>query len=252
MTRRPSGFRRRILIEPGPGRVTAELEDDWHRMAVSLLHCEGIILDVAADMKRWPWSSCPGALERLSDTFTGVALKDVARRGEKTANCTHLYDLAVFAAAHAHDSDVATYDVHVFDPVDGISHAELRRGGVMLLEWILADHRFTMPLCLAGRRLTEIGDWIATLDPSMREAARVLRWTAIMAFGRTMDIPDGSSAAQFPTGACYTFQPDKAATAIRLPGAWVDFSDSSAGPMGDRSDRFTEKRITPETVTAKE
>lgn len=235
------GFRRRILIEPERGRVTAELEDDWHRMVVSLVHADGVIVQVVADMKRWPWSSCPGAVERLSRTFTGVALADAARRGEKTANCTHLHDLALFAAAHAGDADAVAYDIHVSDIVETTSHAVLCRDGVMLLAWTLVDHRFTVPPDLAGRRLTEMGDWIATLDPNAREAARVLRWAAIMAFGRTMDIPGGSSAAQFPTGACYTFQPDKAATATRSPAAWIDFSESDAAPLNDRSRLFAEK-----------
>ena len=58
-------FRRRILIEPSPGHVTAELEDDWHRMIVTLFHDSGIVRAVQSDMKRWPWTTCRGAIAQL-------------------------------------------------------------------------------------------------------------------------------------------------------------------------------------------
>lgn len=39
------GYRRRILIEPDPGCVTAEVEDDYHRMVVTLRHADGNVTD---------------------------------------------------------------------------------------------------------------------------------------------------------------------------------------------------------------
>src|SRR6516165_1679127 len=125
------GYRRRILIEPaaGPGeiagerRVTAELEDDYHRMVVTLTHKDGAIIQVASEMKRSPWTLCPGAMAQLAETFTGVTLADVPKRGQKTANCTHLHDLAIFAASHADESAPVSYDIHVTDAVEGVRRA---------------------------------------------------------------------------------------------------------------------------------
>ena len=50
------GYRRRIVIEREPGSVTAELEDDYHRMVVTLRHADGIITGVESEMKRSPWT----------------------------------------------------------------------------------------------------------------------------------------------------------------------------------------------------
>ena len=56
------GYRRRIVIEPSPGAVTAELEDDYHRMVVTLRHDGEVITGVASKMKRSPWTTCEGAM----------------------------------------------------------------------------------------------------------------------------------------------------------------------------------------------
>ena len=234
----PPGYRRRILIEPTPGQVTAELEDDYHRMVVTLTHRDGVVTSVSSEMKRSPWTLCPGAMAELAVTFTGVPLAGFARRGEKTRNCTHLHDLALFAAAHAGEDRPTAYDILVTDPVAGVRVAHLARDGQPVLEWRLAGDVLQAPAELAGRGLFAMGDWIAAQDKAGAEAGRVLRWAAIIAHGRGMDMPAGSSAAAFPSGACYNFQPDRAAHSTRRPGADVDFSKPGNAPMADRAGAF--------------
>lgn len=231
-------FRRRILIEPSPGLVTAELEDDWHRMVVTLTHRDGIVVDVASEMKRWPWSTCRGAIAQLAETFTGSPLDEVARRGERTQNCTHLHDLALFAAAHAMETSAVAYDVTVSDPVDGRRVAELVRNGAPMFSWSQENDLFVEPSDLVGLRLNELGEWISTLDGDRREGARILRWATIMAYGRAMDIPEGLSATTFPGGACFTFQPGQARDAIRRPDVPRDLSVEGAAPLVDRAGMF--------------
>ncbi|TVV73346.1 DUF2889 domain-containing protein [Sphingomonas solaris] len=233
-----TGYRRRILIEPAPGCVVAELEDDYHRMVVTLEHADGIVRRVTSEMKRRPWTSCPGAMAMLERTFTGVALADVVRRGDKTINCTHLYDLALFAAAHAGEGAAIAYDIVVTDAVEGQRSARLSRNGVPLLEWRLEGDLFLAPPALAGTRMAALGEWIARQDRATAEAGRILRWAAILALGRAMAIPAGLSATVFPSGACYTFQPETAQGATRLAGADVDFSRPGAEPLGDRAAAF--------------
>ena len=238
MTAHPPGYRRRILIEPGQGRVTAALEDDYHRMAVTLAHRDGVVTRVTSRMQRGPWTTCPGAMTMLAQTFTGVRLADCVRRGEKTQNCTHLHDLALFAAAHAGETAPLAYDVAVSDPVGGQRTARLWRDGALRLDWRLDGDRFLSPADLAGTRIRDLGEWIARAGPAEAEAARILRWAAILAQGRAMEIPAGLSATAFPGGTCYTFQPARAVDATRLAGADVDFSLSGREPLADRAAAF--------------
>lgn len=236
------GYRRRILIEPGQGTVTAELEDDYHRMVVTLTHEDGVVTKVESEMKRSPWTMCPGAMEQLVRTFTGVALKDFARRGEKTANCTHLHDLSLFAAAHAGDTAPVAYDILVTDAVDDARRATLTRNGAPLLDWVLEGppmrEVFSSPPVLAGKPMSQLNDFIATQDKPTAEAIRILRWASMVAHGRIRDMPAGMSATEFPAGSCYNFQPDRAENSFRRPGADIDFSQPGAAPMADRAEAF--------------
>jgi len=239
-------FRRRILIEPSPGCIIAELEDDWHRMAVTVRHEDGVALSVEADMKRWPWTTCQGAIEQLTQTFTGQALSKFNRRGEKTRNCTHLHDLAVFAAAHALDEVQTTYDVTVTDPVDGISEARIARDDELAMAWTVRGSTLLAPAAIAGLTLQTLGDWISGLDTSDQEAARILRWSSILAFGRAMDIPEGLTGTAFPPGSCFTFQPAMAVKARRRADVPRDFSQTGIPPLADKSQMF---RNTKETAS---
>ena len=232
------GYRRRILIEPAAGAVTAELEDDYHRMVVTLRHADGIVTEVTSEMKRAPWTACPGAMAELARTFTGVALTEMARRGAKTQNCTHLHDLALFAAAHADGGSPVAYDVVTTDAVEGRREARLVRDGAEVLRWVIEGDRLVAPDELAGRTLHTLGDWVAAQDRAGAEAARILRWAAIVAYGRNMEIPAGIAATSFPAGACYNFQPERQLGSTRLVGADIDFSLPGAEPMADRSRSF--------------
>lgn len=245
------GYRRRILIEPGQGpggaagkyQVTAELEDDYHRMVVTLTHKDGVVTEVSSEMKRSPWTLCPGAMAQLAETFTGVALADVARRGQKTANCTHLHDLTLFAAAHADESAPIAYDILVTDAVDGARRATLSRNGAPMLDWTLQgsamNEVFTSPAELAGRQMSQLNEVIAQQDKTRAESMRILRWASMVAHGRVRDMPAGMSATEFPAGSCYNFQADRAPGSFRRPGADIDFSKPGAAPMADREDAFS-------------
>jgi hypothetical protein len=231
-------FRRRILIQPSPDRVVAELEDDWHRMVVTLHHDSATITAIDSEMKRWPWTTCPGAMDTLAVTFVGVALGEVAQRGEKTANCTHLYDLTLFAAAHAGESQKVAYDVTVTDPIDDARVATIVRDGVTVLGWTLTGDTLLAPPNLTGQSFACIGRWIAQLDPGRQEAARILRWATILSYGRQMTIPAGSSGRRFASGTCYTFTPVVAESAFRNRDADRDFS-GLRGPLANRESHFT-------------
>ena len=227
------GFRRRFRVIPGREAVRAEVEDDFHCMRVSVHHSDGVATRIEALMERAPWTTCPGAVRRLQETFTGVALADFAARGEKRENCTHLHDLATLAAAHAFDATPLVYDVVASDPVDGRNEALLRRNGETLLHWMLEGGVVTQPQEIAGLTLDKLGRWIAALPAPLQEAARVLRWGALIAHGRRIPLERQSDATLMPVGNCYTFQPDRR-TAARRIGEIRDFSRGSAQPLEPR------------------
>jgi hypothetical protein len=210
-------------VTPAAGRVSSEVEDDYHCMGVTIHHDGRIATRIESVMQRIPWTTCPGAVAQLEQTFTGVPLDGFAVRGQKKANCTHLHDLAVLAAAHAADSGPLVYDLLVSDPVDGRRRAQLRRNGTWVLGWTVADGRILEPAELAGVAFDNMRSWVDSLDPQGQEAARLLRWGTILAHGRTISWERQSDSSRLPIGNCYTFQPERAAVAKRV-GIIRDFS----------------------------
>jgi hypothetical protein len=210
--------------------VRCELEDDYHCMRVTLRHVGGIVSIVEPVLDRAPWTTCPGAVAELVRTFTGVALDAFAARGAKSANCTHLHDMAQLAAVHAGDESQLTYDILVSDPVDGRRRVELRRDGAAVLGWAEENGLIVEPPELRGMIPASLRPWIDTLEPALREAARILRWGAVLAHGRTIPMDRQSDASRMPSGSCYTFQPDNVVGAQRV-GAIREFSMGTARPL---------------------
>lgn len=227
------GFRRRFVILPREGEVTAALEDDIHCMAVTLVHDGEQVLSVSAEMDRGPWNSCPGAIAVIMDSFSGVSLSKATHkatdRGDKRQNCTHLYDLAELAAAHALDTAPTHYDVHVSDPESGLVTAELYRNGERELQWQLENDNVIAPEPLAGSHLVKLRDRFGGLAGLEREAARILQWACLVAHGRTMPWDLQSDATRMPAS-CYSFQPGRAGSARRIDTR-LDFSAGGRKPL---------------------
>lgn len=222
-------FHRHVLITPAPGAVSAWVEDDYHHMGVVLRHDGQTIVGVEADMVRAPWSTCPGAVRQLAETFTGALLDEAATRGEKQLNCTHLHDMAMIAAAHARDTTPTRYAITVSDAVDGVRIAEISRDGTPVLHLVERANLVEAPAEAAGKNLFQLGDWIASLDEPSREAARLLRWAAIIAHGRAIPMERQSDATRMPSN-CFTFQPGRKERAQRV-GVIRDFSVGALRPL---------------------
>lgn len=229
------GFRRRFRITPSSGRVQTEVEDDFHCMSV-IVHHDGVVATIVEpEMRRVPWTTCPGAVDTLKQTFTGVALKDFAMRGDKKINCTHLYDLAILAAEHALDTVPTIYDILVSDAVNGERRAELRENGRPLMSWSEASFKLLSPAEVAGLSLFTMRTWIDTLDPTQRKAAKLLQWGNMIANGRAIPLDQQSDATKMPPN-CHTFQPERAVQARRV-GVIRDFSSGSE-PLADFQPAF--------------
>ncbi len=205
------------------------MEDDYHCMSVTLVHDNVTANVVKADLERAPWTTCPGAVEKCEATFTGVALDAFAELKSKSTNCTHLFDLALLAAAHAFDDTPLVYDVYVSDPVEDVRHAIIYRNGESVLGWSDAKYRIIEPAELAGTKLNDMRSWMDTLDPAQQEAARILRWVSMIAHGRTIPMDKQSDASRMPPS-CFTFQPERAAEAQRI-GKILDFSHGTVQPL---------------------
>ena len=223
------GFWRRFRIDADASSVTTQLEDDYHCMAVRIEHRDGLAHTVHADLRRAPWTTCPGAAEQLRLTFEGAALTAFAGRGEKKRNCTHLHDLAVLGAAHAHDAAPSEIDALIEDPVDGVRQARLQVNGNEVLSWREARMTIVEPEPLAGLGLFELSDWIAAQPAQQAEWARLLRWANVIANGRQIPLHQQSDASKMPAN-CFSFQPARAAVAARI-GRIRDFSQGLAQPL---------------------
>lgn len=225
------GFRRRFRLTPAALAVQAEVEDDYHCMSVIVRHDGKKATQIDSDMRRAPWTTCPGAMQKLQETFADVALADFAERGEKQMNCTHLHDLAVLAAAHAFDDAPTVYDIFVSDPVDSMRYAAIHRNGVSITEWTESQFHIVEPASAAGVRLDKLRGWISTLRPELQEPARLLQWGNMLANGRVIPLEKQSDATKMPPG-CYTFQPERAVSAKRV-GVIRDFSREAGEPLGE-------------------
>lgn len=207
------------------------MEDDYHCMSVIVQHDGNKATGVTADMRRAPWTTCPGAEQRLVDTFQGYALDEFTERGSKKENCTHLYDLAMLAATHAQDREGTVYDIRVSDPDpdDGTRLAEVSCNDETVLSWVESQFSIVQPASAAGIRLDRLRSWIDQLQPELREAARLLQWGNMLANGRIIPLAQQSDASRMPPN-CYTFQPERAAVAKRI-GRIRDFSQGVSQPL---------------------
>jgi hypothetical protein len=223
------GFRRRFRITPAPGVVCGEVEDDYHCMSVTVCHLNGVTTCIRPVLERAPWSTCPGAVDQLKRTFSGLPLAAYAERGRRRENCTHLHDLATLAAIHAFDTEQLVYDILVTDPLDARREVELRRNAEVMFRWTMIDGCIVEPSDLHGLTLDKLNPWIASLDVHRQEAARLLRWGAMIANGRTIPLERQSDASRMPPN-CYTFQPDRSVHARRV-GVIRDFAPGAAQPL---------------------
>jgi hypothetical protein len=230
------GYRRVIRIEPGQRRIRALLEDDLHAMVVELRHDGARVTGIDAHMHRIPWTTCPGAELVLRDTFIGLLLAEVTARRDKQANCTHLHDLAVLAAAHANDAGPSEYAFAVSDPCQGKRILEVRRGGAMIHSWSERDGMLVEPEELAGQSLLTLRDWIGGLSGAEQEAARMLQWAGVVAHGRTLSDTD-KHAALFHRPSCFTMQPGHVEHAVKAAPT-KDFSSGALRPLDGLRERF--------------
>lgn len=225
----PPGLWRRIVLQPGDGWIGGALEDDMHRFHIRLDHAGGRVTAVAAKAVRHPWSACPGATDFIVKELTGELLADVGRR-DPAQHCTHLYDLAILAAAHAGDTEPTRFDMTVADRVEGRTTATLAQDGVERLRWQLDD------TAIAGtdRDLRQLSRWKREVPAHEAEWATLLRRAVFVSGARQYIAPSLEQTAAMNAGrmgVCYNYQMPQAEGSTRTPNWHKDFSASGLEPL---------------------
>jgi hypothetical protein len=229
-------FRRAIRLRSEPGRATAEVEDDFHHFAVTVLHDGARVTGAVGQAVRYPWSQCPmaaGALPALAGLAITPDPTAVYRHLDPLGQCTHMLEIAGLAITQAaRGMGARRYDISVTDPVEGRCVAELLCDGTILAHWILQDGVIVEPGERKGHRPAGFrSGTMRDLPAAEAEMLLIMRRALHLASARSLDVD------RFPTAAamgrppsCFVFRPGVAERAQRRYGSVRDFSDT-AGPL---------------------
>jgi hypothetical protein len=243
----PTGiYRRRIrVVATEPGVVVSDLEDDYHRFRVTLHHDGTTALSLEGESLRFPWSTCPEAavpLHALDGTPLSVRVTAAAEHADPRANCTHMFDLAGLAIAHAtRGIERRQYDVELPARVDRRTQPKLWRDGELLLAWTIEGRELVDPPPYS--EVPWRGGFMAwadeALDPDTAEAAIVLRRACDIGKGRGIDLDQFETAeplAEIMEGVCYTMTRPVIEHAARNKVSMRDFDDDPNGLLAHDDD----------------
>jgi len=230
-------YRREIrLLMHGASRVEAALEDDAHAFAVSLTHDGSHVTDIEARAVRYPLTTCNGATLALRSVIgapLSQSIIDLKKHADARSNCTHLFDLAALAMAHAFRGEKeCIYRMEVSDAVEGRQQATLDRGAGRVMTWSLLHGSIVDPERFAGQKvLGGFTRWATvTLAGEELEFALMLQRAFFVAMSRMYDMSAAShgpaSEDPMPSGVCFSYSPGVAEKAWRLKDSRRDFTDT--------------------------
>ena len=97
-------YHRKIRLAADGCRITGDLVDDPHHFRVHLEHDGQRVTALQSEAIRYPWTPCPEAARPLQE-LVGIPLSPrctaVGEHSRADSQCTHLFDLAGLAVAHA-------------------------------------------------------------------------------------------------------------------------------------------------------
>ncbi len=236
-------LRRRIdLASPETGEVRAWVEDDFHHFGVILHHDAHRVTGIQGIAERAPWSTCPAAAIKLRDLIGRELIpraSDVGALIDMRLHCTHLFDLAGLAMAHAaHGRGHCGYEALVADRHGPASlfQATLSLDGRIVLAWTVVKNAIVEPAHMAGQSLDAgFRAWTETLPPEEADHAFILRRTVLVAGGRNFDLDQFGIADDLGMPAlCHTLQPEHRMQARREIGSTRDYSGGGGGMLAQR------------------
>jgi hypothetical protein len=230
-------FRRRLHWRAAQGLVEVELEDSNHGFRLQLRHDGKQIVDVAVEPVRYPFTTCPEAVQSVR-RIIGLPLVDSAaalrERLVPSENCTHIIDMSLLAVAHANDIiQERFYDIAVADERDGVTQARIDCDGLRVHTWSASEHVLTAPAELAGKPVMRgFYAWAVKVFTGMPlEAAQLLQRGYFVAQARRYSyLPIEANPAisdGMPVGSCYSYNTGAVERALRIQGSVRDYSHSS-------------------------
>ncbi len=230
----PPGFRRRVVLHPGEGWIAGAIEDDMHHFRLRFEHAQGVILAAQGSAVRHPWTGCGGAPGHIVERLTGEALADVALR-DPMEHCTHMFDLAVLMAAHAHDTAPSQYDMRVADRVEGRTTATLDFNGKERMRLQLEGTVIATPEPFVGLDLRRVSQWKHEFDAETAELAVIMRRAVYVSSARGYKMRVGVKGPQSPLAKhapCYNYRSPVVETTRSLYEV-RDFSTGDVEPLQD-------------------
>ena len=231
----PGIYRRCIRIATSEQEARADMEDDLHRYAVIIRHDGTCVTAIEGLPVRVPWSLCPQSVKAL-DRLIGMPLSPhplaVFRHTNGSRQCTHMFDLAGLAIAHAtRGIPKRQYDIEApYLKEKGARSLSLRRDGREILNWAIDGATLQTPEAFAGRDIRHLPAWAESAfpDPDDFEAIVILRRSVLISKARLHDWDSFPTAAAtgHGLGACYVFQPGMQERATRMLGTAREFTDA--------------------------
>lgn len=222
----PHVFFRRVIFDVSPTECRVAMEDEHHYFVLQLGHDGERITSVASTARRTPWTLCPEA-ERQLQAFVGQPLRQRIAINlpdiDSKQQCTHQYDLLMVALSQALRPGRREYVAKVVGAMHEYRHAQLWLDDEKLLDWRLRGTVIDSEDQCNQQDLRSVMPWADEhLDDQMLEALFVQRRAVMVAASKGFDldlIPNAGVAMRARAGACFVFQPERAAQAVRVIGS---------------------------------
>ena len=232
----------------------AWLEDDFHHLGLTLEHDGELVTDVRVASERLPFTTCPLASANLKNLIGQKLLPrstDIGAMVKMREQCTHMFDLAGLAMAHAAAGrDHRQYEAIITDRkitawesgtrrILGVGEAWLLCDNHEILRWQIDKRAITGPAEWAGQALAEgFRTRTETMPIEQAEAATVLRRAIMVAGGRSFD-PDTvrTAAGRWQSGVCFTFLEDNREHGLRISGNDLNYEDGGEGMLSRREEK---------------
>lgn len=228
-------FRRRFVLSRQGARLMCSLYDEYHTMDITLTVSEGVISDVAANMERFPKTTCPGAATALQ-ALRGMAVSNhstLLRGVDRGGHCTHLIDMAgIVMTWPLADGERRIIEVALSD-----RDAELRQqllitvDGESALAWELRDQTIESPAAHRGRSMFGgYARWARENFPPIGASLCLLAQMAVFVGEGRAYIVDGTrprppGLEEARKGACFSFSDPAFAIARDNVGYVRDLSE---------------------------
>ena len=217
-----------IGLKAVEGAIHGRVQDNVHDFKVVLQHDGAVITEVTAETVRSPFTTCASARAGLAQ-LVGRAIGNAGPpRIDIGLQCTHMFDLAVLAGAHAGRGGERRYRIDAALQPGG-SVARIERDGSLVLDWQVQGDRIVTPGAFEGLGRSGAITWPAEVlaAPDLLEAALILRRCLLVLHGRprSLGIERAEEMRHMP-GACHTFQPDQMRLGVR-PEGFQDYSTAA-------------------------